>query len=523
MRALISLSFLALALSSGCREPACEGGLCGTIGDASTSERREAGVADAGLDGGTGFDDAAVFEDATPGADARPPPDAGPPPDTGTSFSVSAGDPARTLLRGTVVTMDNGVVHQGGEVYVDGSRIRCVGPAGACAGDAAGATIIDTGGLILPGLVDAHNHVAYDWMPEWVSGRLWDDSPQWRRSAAYSDFIEPYRANSGDTEKLCAMVQWGELRALFHGTTTIFGTGQPRTCFRWLVRNAELTTGYSGFPTDAIRANTLGIDTVTTDQANTLRAGMDAGEIAAYVIHLAEGLTRNSHDEYLQLKALDLLREETVIIHGTALTAADFTEVAAAGAKLVWSPSSNYVLYGDTTDVAAAVNAGVSVSLAPDWTISGADELFGELRWARQWLDDNHPGLLDDRRLVEMVSVTPAEQLGLRDQVGRIAPGLLADLLVLATPGRDPHREVIEARPEQVRLVMLDGAPSYGDAALVQLLPGAPGMCYEVDACGAIKRACWSDTPVGSVSPSSIGDVIRGFHAPGPLSFFDCR
>ena len=39
--------------------------------------------------------------------------------------------------------------------------------------------------------------------------------------------------------------------------------------------------------------------------------------------------------------------------------------MAAYGMKLTWSPKSNVALYGATTDIPAALAAGVLVSLAP--------------------------------------------------------------------------------------------------------------------------------------------------------------
>ena len=66
----------------------------------------------------------------------------------------------------------------------------------------------------------------------------------------------------------------------------------------------------------------------------------------AVYVHLAEGIDTISRDEFRDLVDSNLLTPATVIIHGTALEAADLDEVAAAGASLVWSPQSNLRLYG---------------------------------------------------------------------------------------------------------------------------------------------------------------------------------
>ena len=50
--------------------------------------------------------------------------------------------------------------------------------------------------------------------------------------------------------------------------------------------------------------------------------------------------------------------------------------MAEVGADLAWSPLSNLLLYGDTTDVVAADQAGVRISLAPDWGPSGSKNVY---------------------------------------------------------------------------------------------------------------------------------------------------
>jgi 5-methylthioadenosine/S-adenosylhomocysteine deaminase len=478
-----------------------------------------------------------------PEADAGPPEDVGPgPSDTGpfdngtqdggrdggaVDLGFTDGGPLPSggyLLRGqAVLPMDGQGPYTPGEVWIDGARVGCVGPVGACTAMAGTVPVIETEGVVLPGLVDAHNHVAYNWLPEWIPGRLYADSGQWRAAAQYEAFVQAYTDNKGVAESFCAMVQWGEIRALVNGVTTIFGTPQPRTCYRWLVRNAELTSGYNGFASDRVRSNTLGIDQVSPTEAADLIADMESGDVAAYMVHLAEGLSTRAHDEYVELTNLMLLRPQTVIIHGTALTATDFAMVGQAGSKLIWSPSSNMALYGDTTNVQAAKQAGVSISLAPDWTPSGEDDSLGEVRFAKALVEGRWPGLFSDQEYVEMVTSEPAAAMGLAGDVGRLAVGQFADVLVLDAPGGDPYATVVGSGANNIRLVILNGVPSYGDSALMAQVPGRPAACFAFDACGAARQACWGDTPAGAVSPESVASVIQSFYPSGPSALFDCN
>lgn len=436
---------------------------------------------------------------------------------------VMLGERGRILLTGdAVLTMAGDNVFSPGEVYVEGSRIACVGARGSCAG-AEGASVVETRGVILPGLIDSHNHLAYNWLPEWTPGRLFGDHQQWQGSSEYSTFITPYRASSGELEKFCAMAQWGELRSLFSGATTMYGAVDTRACLRWLVRNAELSPSYNGFGQDRVRSNVLGIDTVDEEEATALKNDMDVGTVAAYMIHLAEGLSARAHEEWTDLLRLGLLRPETVIIHGTALTAEDLGAAGAAGAKLVWSPSSNMALYGDTTNVEAALEAGISVSIAPDWTPSGADTMLAELRFARALIAGRWPGLFTDRELLEAGTRSAAINLAIDRDVGTLEVGKYADLLVLAVDPASPYSSAIDARSHEVRLVMVGGVPTFGDPDIVGGLRETPNTCHDLTVCNVIRRACWDDPPSGAVSPRSIAEVIRSFYPEGPQGLFECE
>src|SRR5262249_37758794 len=127
----------------------------------------------------------------------------------------------------------------------------------------AGATIVDTGGVISPGLMDLHNHVAYNFIPLWNAGRRYQNRYQWARAAAYGPAVkEPYNLTKPGLQ--CETVKYGEFRGLVGGTTTIQGSVDLE-CTRSWVRNVEFTN----FCEDHIRQNVLAIKGISqTDAAN---------------------------------------------------------------------------------------------------------------------------------------------------------------------------------------------------------------------------------------------------------------
>lgn len=436
--------------------------------------------------------------------------------------SVVAGSPDRILLRGRVIA-STGVIAQG-EVLVVATgtgtsrvgRITCV--AASCAGRTGydGATVVQTAGVIAPGLVDAHNHPQYNWLPPWTPPRLFQNSDQWQSVPEYRAITQPLRDNEGTYT--CEMVKWGELRSLFAGTTTLQGAPNRVCVTRTLVRDIEYGADFEGV--DRHRPNTLGIATVNAMDAVDLRADMDSGALTAYILHLGEGINESSRREFDLMLQRNLLAGPMVIIHGTALGRPEFDLVGRAGAKLVWSPRSNVILYGRTTDVGAAMDAGVPVALAPDWSPSGGPNLLSEMRYARYVSRMALNNRLTDRMIFEMATRNAALAVD-RPQVGEIAEGRYADLMVIPDRGCDAYSTVVDAPTADLRLVLVNGRPLYGDAAVMNAMPATlRDRCEAVTACGQGKTACVAladTTNLLSQTAAEIEARLRTFATPYPL------
>lgn len=141
------------------------------------------------------------------------------------------------------------------------------------------------------------------------------------------------------------------------------------------------------------------------------------------------------------------------------------------GAKLIWSPKSNLALYNETTDVKEALKNGVLVALAPDWSITGSDNMLGELKVAKDF-NISQPERIwkEDKNLVFMVTVNPAQSAALDDKIGRIKEGHFADLLVIKGNPDEPYRSLVEAKVQDVELVFVGGQPYYGSQEFMNKL-----------------------------------------------------
>jgi 5-methylthioadenosine/S-adenosylhomocysteine deaminase len=413
---------------------------------------------------------------------------------------ASTGQSGHLLLRGTFV-MPHQIIE--GEVLVDGDTISCVAASCSAAPTYAQATVVETRGIIFPGLIDTHNHVLFDTFDDtdWAPTKAYANHNQWTNEARYSAMLDAKRYLNGEgsspVDYGCELDKYGELKALVAGTTSIVGAANPpnRTCFGTLARTIDQTT--NGLGADKVQVATLFPNTSAADGVCTNFAD---GDTTAYRIHVAEGTDQTAKNEFATLNTVTttdgcLYAPQTAIVHGTALDDADFSVMAAHQMSLVWSPRSNVFLYGGgtdltkTTNVPLALSKGINVALAPDWSIGGSQNLLDELRFADQVDNTVWGDVLTPKMLVEMVTTHAARVLGLQAVLGSIEVGKKADLMVMGGDRCTPYDALIASSPSDVRLVMVGGTVLYGDAPLQPLGPAIPG-CEAMNVCGTDKFVC---------------------------------
>jgi cytosine/adenosine deaminase-related metal-dependent hydrolase len=398
------------------------------------------------------------------------------------TYRSGCGAPIRTgtyVLHGDVV-LPTGVA-RGYYLTVTDEKIAAISPIAPKT-----ATVVETNGIIFPGLIDGHGHVEYNHIPLADLGKRYQDRDQWPGASKYKTLVKDPK-NAVTTAGLqCEALRHGEARALVGGTTAIQGTPQT-ACVRSLVRNIE----GENFCQDRIRQNVTDISGFSRSIsgkpsfAQSIKSDIAANKLDAFVVHAGEGIDEHARAEWDQLVSQGLNVPELVMIHTAAFGAKEYSEAAAAGAKIVWSPLSNLLLYGKTADVPTAMKAGVMVSLGSDWAPSGSANLLGELKVADRANQRLWSNYITDEQLVDMVTINPATAFGWDRFVGSIEVGKYADLMVVtAQPGMSPYRSLIQAKPQDVLLVTISGDPLYGAPAVMDGL-GKKGDYEVIDACGA--------------------------------------
>jgi 5-methylthioadenosine/S-adenosylhomocysteine deaminase len=398
--------------------------------------------------------------------------------------------------------------------------ITCAAP--SCAGQpgAGTAAVIDTHGIILPGLIDAHNHILFDifdeadWSPP--AGKIYQNHDQWPNDARYGAMVDTKQYLNGEAGSPvnvgCEMIKYGELKGVIAGTTSIQGSANPanKACYASVARTIDQTVNDLG--TDRMQTATI-FPTVTT--ADGVCNNFDSGATDTYVIHVGEGIDERSRAEFDKLGTITtedacLYAPQTAIIHGTAFGNAELQTMADHGMSLVWSPRSNVFLYGGGTDLSKTTNIplalakGINVALAPDWSLGGSQNLLDELRYADQVDNAVFGDLLTPRELFEMVTINAARALGIDGALGTIEVGKKADLFVIGA-GADPYATLLAARPADVRLVLVGGRALYGDPAVQAVAPASPG-CETLDVCGQSKFVCIAED--GGTATNKLGQTL---------------
>jgi 5-methylthioadenosine/S-adenosylhomocysteine deaminase len=353
---------------------------------------------------------------------------------------------------------------------------------------------VRTEGVIYPGLIDLHSHLAYNWRTLWFPPRSepYLNRDQWPRAATYSDEISKPAAAMG-TAAAKAVLKFAEVKALVAGTTAIQGSpGLSRPYEGWLVRNIEhesFGTGEDFVFQSVINQDVEGL----RPYAERMRQGR------AFIYHLSEGTDPDIVDEFHDVETAGALQERLIAIHSTALGRDEFARIGQVGGSIVWSPLSNLFLYRGTTDVPTAHDKDVRVCLGSDWGPSGSKNLLGELKVADLWNRTHLDAAFTDEELCHMATAWGGEALGLTwgDRIGRLRAGLMADIMVTARVHRDPYRNLIEATERHVRLVVVGGRPVFGNLSLLQ----AAG--------------------VTGVEPITVAGVLRGIRLVEPVKDAD--
>jgi 5-methylthioadenosine/S-adenosylhomocysteine deaminase len=415
-------------------------------------------------------------------------------------------------LKGTIVTPEQ--VIENGTILIVGERIKEVGqdinlPHGVL--------VVETGGVILPGFIDLHNHITWNLFPRWRTYKEFGNRYDWQQIPGYGVALSIPHSALGKAKLGCAMNRYAEVKAITEGETSLIGSLGPEKCIEGMARNLDFYSGFyePGIPGKEKLRNEvfpLELDNATVAQIN---GALDKQELKAFVAHVSEGKTTDASAarEFNMFAARGFLRSGVSIIHGVALKQPQFRQMAAQHVGLIWSPRSNIELYGSTADVASALRENVRIAIAPDWSPTGSDGMLQELTYAATWNAGQRESIFSNRELVRMATEYPAQLAGLDDKIGVIAAGKYADVMVLKRKGQDAYDAIVHANPQDVELVIIDGRPVYGNpGTMKKILPREKLELFPV--CGTEKAISFeSEARTQGVPPKTWAETTHELDA----------
>ncbi|MFC6974934.1 amidohydrolase [Halomicroarcula sp. GCM10025709] len=380
----------------------------------------------------------------------------------------------------------------------DGGEILAVDDPGELGGDD---ELDADGGLVIPGLVNAHTHVAMTLLrgyaddkplDRWLQEDIWPVEAELTaediRVGAELGLVEMLK--SGTTalsdmyfhvEEIADAVEQAGLRAVLGYTAVTVGKDDEGARAD-LEESLSVARDLDGAADGRIRT-TFQPHSLTTVGESYLREYVPQAVEDGLAIHLHANETTDEVDPLVDehgvrpLEYADdigLLGEDTFLAHCVHVDDSEIELLADRDTGVVHCPASNMKLASGMAPVQELLDAGVTVGLGTDGAASNNDlDMFDEMRDAAMIgkLAADDASAVDAGTVVEMATKHGAELLGFDS--GRIEAGANADLAVLElnSPHLTPAHDLVShlayaARGSDVRHTVCDGQVLMRDSAV---------------------------------------------------------
>src|SRR5438270_1303551 len=137
-------------------------------------------------------------------------------------------------LKGKIVTPDR--VIEGGTIVILGNKIREIGTNSVLTDET---RVIDTGGIIVPGFVDLHNHLTWNLLPRWKPNKEFANRYEWQQMAMYKIALVTPHGEIFKKGLGCDTNRYAEVKAIVQGETSVVGSLGPEKCIEGLARNLD--------------------------------------------------------------------------------------------------------------------------------------------------------------------------------------------------------------------------------------------------------------------------------------------
>ena len=348
-----------------------------------------------------------------------------------------------------------------GALAVTGDTITAMGSIKQINADYSATRTLHTDhGLIMPGLINTHTHAPMalfrglaDDLPlmTWLEKHIFPVEAGWTPEMIFqATRLSLAEMIKSGTTSFCDMYLFSKevarataesgMRAWIGEVLYDF----PSPCYGELENGfayiEDLFAHYQEHPRITVTADPHSVYTCSEDLLTRLgKVAQDHN--ALYVIHLSENEAevntckeRYNCSPVQHLQNLDLLRSNTLAAHCVMLTDEEITLMAKQGASVSHCVESNMKLASGAAPISQMLAAGVKVGIGTDGAASNNDvDMFAEMDSVAkiQKVIIMDPTAMTAEQTLHAATLGGAETLGAEQQIGSLAVGKKADMIVL--------------------------------------------------------------------------------------------
>jgi 5-methylthioadenosine/S-adenosylhomocysteine deaminase len=387
------------------------------------------------------------------------------------------------------------------DILIRGNRIDSIAPTGGPEEVEANEVIAGLGMMAIPGLINTHAHVSmgiFRGLAEDVDIATW-----------FNEYIWPLESNLtaddvfwGMQLGLAEMIEGGVTAVAdhyFHMDRAVDAVDRAgtRAALGWAVfgnqgaegveRTASFAEAFNGSAAGRITTWLAPHAPYTCDDEFLRAVARKAERLDLGIhIHAAETVdqTRASLEAHARtpsqiLADAGVLDRPTILAHCSAATPEDIEMMAVKPCGVAHAPKTYLKMAMGAAPVMSMRDAGVPVGLATDGPVSNNTlDILESLRLAAlvQKHDSGDPQKLTVGEALTIATRDSARVYGLADDLGHLAPGLLADIVLVDLSG--PHNQpphdpaanlVYSVRAPDVQTVICDGKVLMRDRKLLTL------------------------------------------------------
>ena len=389
-------------------------------------------------------------------------------------------------------------VHDPGYVLVEGGRIAALGAQGRSPAGPVDERVDCAGGLVMPGLVNAHTHTPMTLFRGMAEGVSLFTIEGWYESIRRLELVM-----TADMVPAAVAVACAEM--IRSGTTTFadqyFHMDEVVPVVAQSGMRAALAYGVVEQGDATVRARELAALEAFLETMGGERSGRLQGWVGPHAyfvdngpetmaveralaekygtglhVHLATSGEEERHcrrefgmSAVQQLEVTGMLERPTLAAHCICVPEADWPLLARRPFTAVIAASASMRAGAEAAPLVGMRTAGINIALGTDNVCNNNDyDLFLEMRTLAKLSShrERRPGAIRAREVLDMATRGGARALGLEEEIAELAPGKRADLIVLGRggsgwaplAGNDPFTALVySVSGAQVRDVMVDG------------------------------------------------------------------